>query len=66
MPISFLEVPPGISIDSKRILVRKIQEALDQAYRIPDTRIFIHEWVADERKPGRTPRLGAGQTGVLP
>jgi phenylpyruvate tautomerase PptA (4-oxalocrotonate tautomerase family) len=44
MPISFLEVPPGIRMDAKRKLVREIQEALDEAYRIPDTRIFIHEW----------------------
>jgi hypothetical protein len=44
MPISFLEVPPGISIDSKRTLVKEVFTALDDAYRVPDTRIFLREW----------------------
>lgn len=47
MPISFLEVPPGIRSDAKKTLVREIYTALDEAYRVPDTRIFIREWPLD-------------------
>ena len=44
MPISFLEVPTGIADDAKRALVMEVYEALDEAYRVPDTRIFLREW----------------------
>ncbi len=47
MPISFLEVPMGIRSDAKRTLVREIYTALDEAYRVPDTRIFLREWPLD-------------------
>jgi hypothetical protein len=44
MPVAYLDVPPGIPADAKRTLVREIFTALDAAYRVPDTRIFIREW----------------------
>jgi phenylpyruvate tautomerase PptA (4-oxalocrotonate tautomerase family) len=44
MPIAYLDVPPGIPADAKKPLVGEIFTALDEAYRIPDTRIFIREW----------------------
>jgi phenylpyruvate tautomerase PptA (4-oxalocrotonate tautomerase family) len=44
MPISFLEVPTGAPTHVKQRLVDEISSALDEAYRVPDTRIFIHEW----------------------
>lgn len=44
MPISFLEVPPGLRVEAKQKLVKEIYTALDEAYRVPDTRIFIREW----------------------
>jgi phenylpyruvate tautomerase PptA (4-oxalocrotonate tautomerase family) len=47
MPIAFLEVPPGIRTDAKQKLVKEVYSALDEAYRIPDTRIFIREWPLD-------------------
>jgi phenylpyruvate tautomerase PptA (4-oxalocrotonate tautomerase family) len=44
MPISYVDVPQGIRIEAKRKLVKEIYGALDEAYRIPDTRIFLREW----------------------
>src|SRR5262249_33098956 len=44
MPISYVDVPHGIRIDAKKKLVNEIYAALDEAYRIPDTRIFLREW----------------------
>lgn len=44
MPVSFLEVPTGLGVDAKRKLVHDVFVALDAAYRVPDTRIFIREW----------------------
>lgn len=44
MPISYLDVPTGVGDDAKRTLVKEVYEALDEAYRVPDTRIFLREW----------------------
>lgn len=44
MPVSYLDVPPGGARDVKQELVREVYAALDDAYRVPDTRIFIREW----------------------
>ncbi len=44
MPIAYIDVPPGIDADAKRRLVKEVLVALDEAYRVPDTRIFLREW----------------------
>ena len=44
MPISYIDIPPGIRVDAKRKLVKEVYDALDEAYRVPDTRIFLREW----------------------
>ncbi len=44
MPIAYLDVPPGIEVDAKKTMFGEIYAALDEAYRVPDTRIFIREW----------------------
>jgi len=41
MPISYIDVPWGIRVEAKEKLVKDIHLALDQAYHVPDTRIFI-------------------------
>jgi phenylpyruvate tautomerase PptA (4-oxalocrotonate tautomerase family) len=53
MPISFVHVPTGASADTKRRLIEDITSALHEGYRVPDTRIFVHEW----------PRENLGQDG---
>jgi phenylpyruvate tautomerase PptA (4-oxalocrotonate tautomerase family) len=47
MPIAYLDVPPRIGEDAKKRLVEEIYAALDKAYRVPDTRIFLREWPHD-------------------
>jgi phenylpyruvate tautomerase PptA (4-oxalocrotonate tautomerase family) len=47
MPISYIDVPQGIRIDAKKKLVKEVYAALDEAYRIPDTRIFLREWAQE-------------------
>jgi phenylpyruvate tautomerase PptA (4-oxalocrotonate tautomerase family) len=43
MPIVFIEASPGIRVDAKTRLVKEVCAALDEAYHIPDTRIFLRE-----------------------
>ena len=44
MPISYLDVPPGIRVEAKDKFGKGYPLALDEAYHVPDTRIFIREW----------------------
>jgi len=44
-PIAYLDVPQGIQIDKKKKLVKRIYDALHEAYPVPDdVRIFLREW----------------------
>jgi phenylpyruvate tautomerase PptA (4-oxalocrotonate tautomerase family) len=61
MPVAYLDVPPGLPADAKKPLVQEIFTALDEAYRVPDTRIFVREWPPenvsqDGRLDGAPPR----------
>jgi phenylpyruvate tautomerase PptA (4-oxalocrotonate tautomerase family) len=47
MPTILIEAPTGIRADAKRRLVEKTTVALDEAYHIPDVRIFLREYQAD-------------------
>lgn len=42
MPVVTIEVPPGLRLEKKR-MVEKITAAIDEAYEIGDTLIFLHE-----------------------
>jgi phenylpyruvate tautomerase PptA (4-oxalocrotonate tautomerase family) len=44
MPVAYIDVPPGIRVNAKKKLVKEVFAALDEAYRVPDTRIFLREW----------------------
>ena len=48
MPIAYIDVPPGIRVDAKKKLVKEFFVALDEAYRVPDTRIFLREWPLEQ------------------
>jgi len=43
MPVVTIEAPPGLRLDKKKKMVEKITAAVDEAYQIGDTLIFIHE-----------------------
>lgn len=58
MPISYLDVPEGLSLEGKRQMVSRMYDALHEAYPFPDdVRIFIREWPADS--VSQDGRLGA-------
>ena len=43
MPIVFIDAPPGIRADAKRTMMEKITAAIDEAYHIGDTLVFLRE-----------------------
>ena len=44
MPVLFIEAPPRICPEAKRKMVQKLTEAIDEAYHIGDTLIFLREY----------------------
>ena len=47
MPVVFIEAPPGIRPEAKKTLMQKITTAIDEAYHIGDTLIFVREYPVD-------------------
>jgi len=47
MPVVFVEAPPGIKPEAKKQMVEKITAAIDDAYHIGDTLIFLREYPAE-------------------
>ena len=47
MPVIFIEAPSGIRPEAKKRMIEKITSAIDDAYRIGDTLIFLREYPAE-------------------
>ena len=47
MPVVFIEAPRGLRTDAKRKMVEKITSAIDEAYHIGDTLVFLREHAPD-------------------
>jgi hypothetical protein len=47
MPQFFIEAPVGIRDDAKRTMMKDISAALDEAFPVPDVRIWLREYPAD-------------------
>ena len=47
MPVVFIDAPPGIHTDAKRKMMEKITSAIDEAYHIGDTLVFLREHAID-------------------
>jgi phenylpyruvate tautomerase PptA (4-oxalocrotonate tautomerase family) len=47
MPVVFIEAPPGIRTEAKKKMVERITSAIDDAYHIGDTLIFLREYPAE-------------------
>jgi hypothetical protein len=47
MPQFFIEVPIGIRPDAKQTMMQEITAAIDEAYRIPDIRIWLREYAPE-------------------
>ena len=48
MPTAYVDVPPGLGKETKTKLMKKITDFLHHAYLIPDNRILLREWSADQ------------------
>jgi phenylpyruvate tautomerase PptA (4-oxalocrotonate tautomerase family) len=62
MPVVFIEAPPGIRLEAKKRMVQTITAAIDEAYHIGDTLIFLREYPAenvamDGRLQSENPKL---------
>jgi len=57
MPVLFIEALPGIRPEKKRVMMQKITEAIDEAYHISDTLIFLRGL---NRQIGHTSRSDNG------
>jgi hypothetical protein len=44
MPVVFIEGPPGIPLDARKRMVAKIHAAVEDAYAMGDTLIFLREY----------------------
>jgi phenylpyruvate tautomerase PptA (4-oxalocrotonate tautomerase family) len=47
MPVCLIEAPAGIRSDAKKRLVERTTAALDEAYHVPDVRIFLREYLLE-------------------
>jgi phenylpyruvate tautomerase PptA (4-oxalocrotonate tautomerase family) len=43
MPVVTIEAPPGASVDAKRVMMKKLTEALKEVYPLNETLVFLHE-----------------------
>jgi len=46
MPVVFIEGLPGLRTDAKKRMIEKITAAVDEAYHVGDTLIFLREYPA--------------------
>ena len=47
MPVSYIDIPSGVSPGAKEKMAREVFDAIHKAWPIPDTRILIREWPAE-------------------
>jgi hypothetical protein len=47
MPVSYIDIPSGVSHSAKEKMSREVFDAIHEAWPIPDTRILIREWPAE-------------------
>jgi hypothetical protein len=57
MPQFFVEAPIGIRDDAKQKMMKDLTAAIDDAYHIPDVRVWLREYQADN--VAQDGRLGA-------
>jgi len=48
MPTAYVDVPPGLGMEGKAKMMKKITDFLHKAYLIEDNRILLREWTADQ------------------
>ncbi len=48
MPVVFIEGLPGLRSEAKKRMVEKITAAVEEAYHVGDTLIFVREYPAEQ------------------
>jgi phenylpyruvate tautomerase PptA (4-oxalocrotonate tautomerase family) len=48
MPVAYIDIPSGLATNAKARLAKDVAESLHDAYPIPDTRVFLREWTAEQ------------------
>jgi hypothetical protein len=48
MPVAYIDLPTGLGVEIRKKLMKEVFEAMHDAWMIPDTRVFLHEWPADQ------------------
>src|SRR5262245_53651071 len=48
MPVAYLDLPSGLAVDIKKKLVKEVAKSIHDAYLIPDTRVLLREWPAEQ------------------
>ena len=48
MPVAYIDIPSGLTSNTKAQLVKEVAESIHDAYPIPDTRVYLREWTAEQ------------------
>ncbi|HEX2672485.1 MAG TPA: hypothetical protein VHM25_16500 [Polyangiaceae bacterium] len=48
MPIAYIDLRAGLPAPTKQLLVGNVAAAIDAAYHIADTRVFLREWTPEQ------------------
>ena len=48
MPAAYIDIPTGLTSRAKAQLVKEVADSIHHAYIIPDTRVFLREWPAEQ------------------
>jgi phenylpyruvate tautomerase PptA (4-oxalocrotonate tautomerase family) len=59
MPILLIEAPTGVHAEAKQKLMRQVSEAIEEAYRFHDVRVWLREYPAENIAQD-------GRVGVVP
>jgi hypothetical protein len=48
MPVAIIDIPSGLTWGAKERLHKSVAEIMHQAYQMPDTRVYLREWTAEQ------------------
>jgi phenylpyruvate tautomerase PptA (4-oxalocrotonate tautomerase family) len=48
MPAAYIDIPTGLTSRAKAQLVKEVADSIHHDYIIPDTRVFLREWPAEQ------------------
>jgi phenylpyruvate tautomerase PptA (4-oxalocrotonate tautomerase family) len=62
MPVCLIEGPTGLGVNSKKELIQKVLDAMVEAYKMPDDRVYLNEYSI--QNVGHTPLSGSGEWSI--